>query len=113
MHAYCYASGHIGFGPEVPPEALPLAEGPKKPLMDFISGVARHSRTNDDLFVPGLPECQGDQDAALDALLAFTKWAAKGAPKGVITIHSKHRPRRKKLRTVLSFPGDPDLELTH
>ena len=59
MHAFCYASGHIGFGPEVPPEALPLAEGPKKPLMDFISGVARHSRTSDDLFVPGLPSAKG------------------------------------------------------
>ena len=110
MHAYCYASGHIAFGPEVPPEALPLAEGPRKPLMDFISSVARHSRTSDVLFVPGIPETQGDQDAALDALLAFTKWAAKGVPKSVTIIHSKHRPR-KKLRTVLDFPGDPDLEL--
>ena len=110
MHAYCYASGHIAFGPEVPPEALPLAEGPRKPLMDFISSVARHSRTNDVLFVPGIPETQGDQVAALDALLAFTKWAAKGVPKSVTIIHSKHRPR-KKLRTVLDFPGDPDLEL--
>ena len=110
MHAYCSASGHIAFGPEVPPEALPLAEGPRKPLMDFISSVARHSRTNDVLFVPGIPETQGDQDAALDALLAFTKWAAKGVPKSVTIIHSKHRPR-KKLRTVLDFPGDPDLEL--
>ena len=78
--------------------------------MDFISSVARHSRTNDVLFVPGIPETQGDQDAALDALLAFTKWAAKGVPKSVTIIHSKHRPR-KKLRTVLDFPGDPDLEL--
>ena len=96
MHAYCYASGHIGFESEVPPEALPLAEGPRKKLMDFISGVARHSRVNDDLFVPGLPECQGDQDAALDALLRFTRWIAKGVPDGITVVHSKHRPRRSK-----------------
>ena len=96
MYAYCYASGHIGFGSEVPPEALPIAEGPRKKLMDFIGPVARHSRTNDDLFVPGIPEAQGDQDAALDALLRFTKWIATHDPKGVTIIHSKHRPRRKR-----------------
>lgn len=96
MHAFCYASGHIAFGPEVPPEALPIAEGPRKALMEFISALARHSRVNDDLFVPGIPETQGDQAAALDALLAFTKWAAKSTPKSVTAIHSKHRPRRKK-----------------
>lgn len=94
MHAYCYASGHIAFGPEVPPEALPIAEGPRKPLTDFISGVARHSRVNDDLFVPGIPETQGNQDAALDALLRFTKWIATHKAKGVNVIHSKHCPRR-------------------
>lgn len=95
MHAFCYASGHIAFGPEVPPEALPIAEGPRKPLTDFISGVARHSRVNDDLFVPGIPETQGDQDAALDALLRFTKWIATHKQRGVNVIHSKHRPRRR------------------
>lgn len=98
MHAFCYASGHIAFGPEVPPEALPLATGPRKPLTDFISGVARHSRTNGDLFVPGIPEAQGDQDAALDALLRFTKWIATHNAKGVTVIHSKHRPRRTNRR---------------
>lgn len=96
MYAFCYASGHIAFGPEVPPEALPVAEGPREALMDFISGVARHSRVNDDLFIPGIPETHGDQEAALDALLRFTKWIAKGEPAGVTTIHSKHRPRRKR-----------------
>lgn len=96
MHAYCYASGHIAFGALVPPEALPIAEGPRKALMDFISPVARHSRVNDDLFVPGIPETQGDQDAALDALLVFTKWIGKFAPKNIRVVHSQHRPRRKK-----------------
>lgn len=90
MHAYCYASGHIGFGPEVPFECLPIAKGPTKKLQDFISGVARHSRTNDDLFVPGIPEAP-NEDAALDALLHFTRWITKGAPADVTTIHSKHR----------------------
>ena len=98
MHAYCFASGHIAFGPEVDPAALPIAEGPRKPLMDFISGVARHSRTSDDLLVPGIPECQGDQDAALDALLRFTKWIATHEPKGITIFHSRHRPRKSSRR---------------
>lgn len=96
MHAYCYASGHIAFGPEVPPEALPIAKGSAWIINEFHKRLARHSRTNDDLFVPGIPETQGDQDAALDALLIFTRWITKGAPKDVITVHSKHRPRRKR-----------------
>lgn len=100
MKAFCYASGHIDFGPKVPDGGLPIAEGPPQPLQDFISGVARHSRENDDMFVPGIPECQGDQDAALDALLRFTKWIAKGAPDGVTTIHSKHKPRRQRRRAA-------------
>lgn len=100
MHAFCYASGHIAFGPEVPPEALPIAEGPRKKLMDFISPVARHSRVNDDLFVPGIPEAQGDQDAALDALLAWTKWIDKAAPKSIRVVHSRHKPRRRQRRAA-------------
>lgn len=43
MHAYCYASGQIEFGERIPDGALPIARGKRKPLQDFISGVARHA----------------------------------------------------------------------
>lgn len=96
MHAYCYASGQIKFGRTVPTAALPIAEGPPKALRSFISGVSRCAYDGKTLLVPGIPECQGDQVAALDALLRFTKWIATHDPKGITIIHSNHRPRRKR-----------------
>lgn len=104
-HAYCYASGQIEFGPSIPSGALPIARGPDKALRDFICGVARHGYRTEDrngrptkvpgsdcLLVPGIPEAP-DQSAALDALANFTDWISQKPPKGVTTIHSKHRER--------------------
>ena len=56
--ACVYASGHIAFLPEVPPglEALPICEGKDEAVKRFISGVARHAREGDHLFVPGMPD---------------------------------------------------------
>lgn len=94
MHAYCYASGHIGFGPDVPTGALPIAKGKDQALHDFISAVARHSYDGETLLVPGVPEAETD-DAKLDALLRFTQWiSARTLPEGIETIHSKHRRQR-------------------
>lgn len=90
MHAYCFASGQIGFGPRVPEGALPIAKGPRQALQDLMEGVARHSRTDETLYVPGVPEAD-DEEAALDALATFTTWISKSLPPGVETIHSKHR----------------------
>lgn len=83
--ACAYASGHIGFFPEVPPslEALPICEGPDRAVKKFISGVARHARQGNHLFVPGMPECGEDQDAAMDAMFKFMKWIAKNPPAGI------------------------------
>ena len=83
--ACCYASGHIGFFPEVPVslEALPLCDGPDEKVKRFISGVARHSRDGDHLFVPGVPEAGENQDKAMDALFRFLKWIGKNPPKGI------------------------------
>lgn len=92
--ACCYASGHIAFLPEVPPglEALPICEGRDKAVKDFICGVARHSRTGDDLFVPGMPECGEDQDLAMDALFVFMKWIEKmKLPRGVKVFTKNYR----------------------
>lgn len=92
MRAYCFASGHIDFGPRVPDGALPIARGPAKALRDFIDGAARHGyRTErvgnrvqkipgtDMLLVPGIPEAP-DQGAALDALSRWRDWLAKNPP---------------------------------
>ena len=37
-------------------------------------------------------------DAALDALLRFTKWIATHEPKGITIFHSRHRPRKSSRR---------------
>lgn len=94
MHAYCFASGQIEFGARIPEGALPIAKGPRKALVDWMQGVARHAYDGETLLVPGIPEAQLDQDAALDALKRFTLWISKHPPKGCETIHSKHRLKR-------------------
>lgn len=94
MHAYCFASGQIEFGAKIPEACLPIAKGPARVLRDWLCGVARHACDGETLLVPGIPECQGDQAAALDALKRFTLWITKSAPEGVTTIHSAHRVRR-------------------
>lgn len=94
MHAYCFASGQIEFGAKIPEGGLPIAKGPARVLRDWLCGVARHAYDGETLLVPGIPECQGDQDKALDALKRFTLWIGKHTPEGVTTIHSAHRVRR-------------------
>ena len=93
MFAFCYASGQIGFGVEIPFGALPIAKGPDRALRDWLDGVSRHAYDGETLLVPGIPEAP-DQSVALDALKRFTLWAGKGAPKSVETIHSKHRIKK-------------------
>lgn len=87
MRAYCFASGQIDFSTRIPEGALPIAEGPDKPLRDFISGVARHAYDGETLLVPGVPEAE-DQLKAVEALQAFVAWIGKRPPAG-ITVHGK------------------------
>lgn len=88
MRAYCYASGLIEFGRHMPEGALPIAQGPAKPLREFIETVARHGYSThtvngrpqkipgtDCLLVPGVPEAP-NKIAAVDALTAFVTWIA-------------------------------------
>jgi hypothetical protein len=99
MIAYCFASGEIAFGPQLPADgALPLAEGEPHELLDFISTMSRHSYDGKTFLVPGIPEAGEDQYAALDALLRFSKWLAKTAPKGIKVFHSAHKPKRRKAK---------------
>lgn len=92
-YAFCYASGHIDFGTQIPKGCLPIANGPRAKLIEFMDGVARHDYDGKTLLVPGIPEAPNDT-AKLDALQRFTAWISEPPhlPEGVETTHSKHRP---------------------
>jgi hypothetical protein len=84
MRAFCYASGLIEFGDQLPDGAFPIASGPPETLRNFISAKAG------DLLVPGIPEA----DCALarvDALIGFRKAINDRAPAGVIVLSERLR----------------------
>lgn len=82
--AYCYASGQIRFGNEVPDGALPLAVGPRRKVREFFGGVARHAYDGRTLLVPGVPEAKG-QRAKMTALRRFYKWILPMFPDAGLT----------------------------
>ena len=69
--AFAWASGLIGFASECPDGALPIMTGDEATVRDAVDVLARHSRTNTDLFVPGVPEAQS-QSEGMRALCRFT-----------------------------------------
>ena len=85
MKAYCFASGQIEFASrgDVPAGAIHFASGPKRKLVPFIEAVARHAYDGETLLVPGVPEAQGDQIVAGDALRKWCDWIGKNPPAGV------------------------------
>ena len=99
MHAYCYASGLIEFGRTIPDGALPMAQGPAKPLREFIDANSRHGYKTrkvkgrptripgtDHLLVPGIPEARLMGKDPLMCLQEFLTWIGRQNPKG-ITVH--------------------------
>ncbi|WP_137971890.1 host nuclease inhibitor protein [Pseudomonas sp. F(2018)] len=61
--AYCFASGHIQFGPSVPDGAIGIAKGEAQKVRDVIEVTARLSvYDNETLFVPGIPEAASQRD---------------------------------------------------
>lgn len=75
-YAYCWATGEIEFGDTVPIDAIAFAKGPLRALKQRVAVLARHGYKPDQLLVPGVPEAP-NQNAGMDALVEFTKWAAK------------------------------------
>ncbi|MDP1681043.1 MAG: host nuclease inhibitor protein [Burkholderiales bacterium] len=73
MNAYAWRSGRIDFGRKTPEGALTIATGPAKKIKGVICATARHAYDGVTLLVPGIPEAAND-DAALDALLAYQDW---------------------------------------
>ncbi|ATA26609.1 host nuclease inhibitor protein [Brenneria goodwinii] len=69
--AYAWASGLIEFGKTLPDGALPVIRGQDSAVREAIDVIARHSRVNDDLLVPGIPESDSQHEAC-DALIRFT-----------------------------------------
>ena len=92
MHAYCYASGEIGFGPIVPRGAVCIATGSEEKLREEICAVSRHAYDGETLLVPGLPEAP-NQMAAADALERFLDWIRPGFNKAGLAVP---HPRRRQ-----------------
>jgi hypothetical protein len=95
MLAYCYASGLIELGQQMPEGAQPIALGNDALLRAFMEAVARHGYDTieidgrrqkipgtDCLLVPGVPEAP-DQLKAMDALCAWRSWIVSCAPVGI------------------------------
>ncbi|HBC0987591.1 TPA: host nuclease inhibitor protein [Escherichia coli] len=71
--AFAWASGLINFGYKLPFGALPIAVSEnEQELRETIEVLARHSRTTDDLLVPGIPEAP-NQDEGREALERFAR----------------------------------------
>lgn len=75
---YCWRSGLIGFGGKVPEGALPICPNIKR-LRERVEARARHSRTTQQLLVPGIPEAE-NSPAAAKALNDFVAWISEGTP---------------------------------
>ncbi|CAM4196721.1 hypothetical protein PLGE761_15650 [Pluralibacter gergoviae] len=74
--AYAWASGLIEFGRNYPEGALPIVTGDERRVRELIDIWARHSRTNEQLLVPGVPEAD-NQHEACSALIRFTDLVTK------------------------------------
>jgi hypothetical protein len=73
ISANCYRSGEIIFlseGDEVPEGVALIASGPADEVRAAVEVMARHSRYDETLLVPGLPEAD-DNEQALTALRLF------------------------------------------
>ncbi|CAN5436382.1 hypothetical protein BH10PSE18_BH10PSE18_18760 [soil metagenome] len=81
-YAWAWASGLIDIHDAMPSKrhegAIAFASGPRRALEERLGVLARHGQgaSEGELLVPGVPEAEND-DAGLEALMAFTKWAGK------------------------------------
>ena len=87
MIAFCFRSGHIGFGRAVPEGAIEIIRGKAAEIRAAVEGACRWSYPtkrggSDEVpLVPGIPEAKSEM-AAFDALIAFrNRMRARTAPK--------------------------------
>lgn len=83
VYAWCWATGLIEFGTEVPEDARCFAKGPERALKQIVAVKARQGRSAHELLVPGVPEAKNQHDG-MDALLIWEDWCMKhnGSPDG-------------------------------
>lgn len=71
--AYCYRNGVIRFRRRPGRGTLAIATGEVNRLRQVVRALARHSRDNRTLLVPGVPEA-ANETKACDAVIAFGRW---------------------------------------
>lgn len=75
-YAYCYRSGEIEFGDDVPEGAISVLQGDNDFVRERVTARARHGYRPGVLLVPGIPEA-ADEIEAERALTAFMAFRAK------------------------------------
>lgn len=81
MKAYCWASGEVGFGNQVPEGAIFFAEGEGETFKERIQVLCRLAyptykngvKQRPVWLVPGIPEAENEKEA-LEALYKFKDW---------------------------------------
>ncbi|MFP8007700.1 host nuclease inhibitor protein [Pseudomonas aeruginosa] len=74
--AFCWASGLIQFGDQVPEGAIEIARGDDQVVREILVTNSRHAYDNVSLLVPGLPEAANQTEGG-DALECFIRLLAK------------------------------------
>ncbi|MDS9954448.1 hypothetical protein [Pseudomonas aeruginosa] len=70
--AFCWASGLIQFGDQVPEGAIEIARGDDQVVREILVTNSRHAYDNVSLLVPGVPEAT-NQAEGVDALEWFIR----------------------------------------
>lgn len=79
IRAFCFATGVIGFGADVPANAIEIAQSySERHLKNFIEVKARHAYDGKTLLVPGVPEAENEK-AAGNALGEWLRWIGEDA----------------------------------
>ncbi|MBN9477383.1 MAG: host nuclease inhibitor protein [Bordetella sp. SCN 67-23] len=81
-YAYCWASGQIEFGTQVPEGAIWIVRGRDTSVRHLIDATARLAYDNTTLLVPGIPEAE-NQKVAGDALARFLTWLGSKPHRGI------------------------------
>lgn len=75
-YAFCWSSGLIQFGDQVPDGAIALCHGARTTVVREVTTAARHG-SNGQLLVPGVVEASTETLKA-DALAVFLAWRSSG-----------------------------------
>lgn len=70
LKVYCWQSGHVEFGRKAPEGTITIATVYSVAQRGTVEACCRHSRHGDDLFIPGIPEANTEEDA-ISALQVF------------------------------------------